>query len=119
MQTMKLYGISNCDTVKKARAWLEANGVPAEFHDFKKHGVTEAMLKSWLKQVPWGDLVNRKGITWRKLSDEDKAKVKDDASAIVLMLEKTSVIKRPIVEQDGKVLHLGFDAEKYRSLFGK
>lgn len=116
---MKLYGISNCDTVKKARVWLDANGVQAEFHDFKKHGVTDAMLKGWLRQVPWGDMVNRKGTTWRKLSDEDKAMVKDDASAIALMLEKPSVIKRPIVEKNGKVLQLGFDKEKYRSLFGK
>jgi arsenate reductase (glutaredoxin) len=116
---MKLYGISNCDTVKKARAWLEANGVQAEFHDFKKRGVSDAMLKGWLQQVPWGDLINRKGTTWRKLSDEDKAKVKGDASAIALMLEKPSVIKRPIMEKNGKVLQLGFDEEKYRSLFGK
>ena len=115
---MKLYGIANCDTVKKARAWLENNGVQFEFHDFKKHGVTHALLASWLKQVSWEELVNRKGITWRKLTDEEKASVKDDASAIALMLEKTSVIKRPVLELNNKI-YLGFDETHYRSLFGK
>lgn len=115
---MKLYGIANCDTVKKARAWLENNGVQFEFHDFKKHGVTHALLQSWLKQVPWEALVNRKGIAWRKLSDEEKARVQDNTSAIALMLEKTSVIKRPVLELNSTV-YLGFDETQYRSLFGK
>jgi arsenate reductase len=115
---MKLYGIANCDTVKKARAWLENNGVQFEFHDFKKHGVTQALLASWLKQVSWEVLVNRKGVTWRKLSDEEKARVKDDTSAIALMLEKNSVIKRPVLELNHKI-YLGFDETHYGSLFGK
>lgn len=115
---MKLYGIANCDTVKKARAWLENNNVQFEFHDFKKHGVTQALLESWLKQASWETLVNRKGITWRKLTDEDKARVKDNASAIALMLEKNSVIKRPVLELNGAV-YLGFDEKHYRSLLGK
>lgn len=115
---MKLYGIANCDTVKKARSWLENNNVQFEFHDFKKHGVTQALLECWLKQVPWETLVNRKGITWRKLTDEDKARVKDNASAIALMLEKSSVIKRPVLELNGTV-YLGFDEKHYRSLLGK
>ena len=115
---MKLYGIANCDTVKKARVWLENNGVQFEFHDFKKHGVTQALLESWLKQVSWEALVNRKGITWRKLTDVEKARVKDDTSAIALMLEKTSVIKRPVLELNHKIC-LGFDETHYRSLFGK
>lgn len=115
---MKLYGITNCDTVKKARAWLENNSIQFEFHDFKKLGVTEALLKSWLKQVSWEALVNRKGTTWRKLTDEDKARVKDNASAIALMLEKNSVIKRPVLELN-HTIYLGFDETHYRSLFGK
>lgn len=115
---MKLYGIANCDTVKKARGWLENNGIQFEFHDFKKHGITQALLESWLKQVPWETLVNRKGITWRKLTDEEKTRVKDNPSAIALMLEKTSVIKRPVLELNNKI-YLGFDETYYRSLFGK
>ena len=115
---MKLYGIANCDTVKKARVWLENNGIQFEFHDFKKHGITDALLKSWLKQVSWEALVNRKGTTWRKLSDEDKAGIKDNAAAIALMLEKPSVIKRPVLELNNHI-YLGFDETLYRNLFGK
>lgn len=115
---MKLYGIANCGTVKKARAWLENNSIQFEFHDFKKYGVTEALLKSWLTQVSREALINRKGTTWRKLTDEEKAMVKDDTSAIVLMLEKISVIKRPVLELNNTV-YLGFDETHYRSLFGK
>jgi arsenate reductase len=115
---MKLYGIPNCDTVKKARVWLESNGIQFEFHDFKKHGVSEGLLKSWLKQVSWEDMVNRKGTTWRKLSDENQASVKDNASAIALMLENSSVIKRPVLELNNQI-YLGFNETHYRNLFGK
>ena len=114
---MKLYGISNCNTVKKARDWLDANHIAYEFHDFKKLGIDELTLNNWLAQQPWEKLVNRAGMTWRNLSDAEKCKVTDNASAIVLMREKTSVIKRPILEKDGKILGLGFDETEYRKLF--
>ncbi len=114
---MKLYGISNCNTVKKARDWLAANNVAHEFHDFKKHGVDESTLSNWLAQQPWEKLVNRAGMTWRNLSDTEKAVVIDNASASNLMREKTSVIKRPILEKDGKILCLGFDEVEYRRQF--
>ena len=114
---MKLYGIPNCNTVKKARAWLEAHGVAAEFHDFKKQGISESLLKSWLEQIPRDKLLNRQGTTWRQLPDETKASIRDDGSAIALMLEKPSVIKRPLLEYNGKI-HIGFDEAVYHTLFG-
>lgn len=114
---MKLYGIPNCNTVKKARTWLTEIGIAIPFHDFKKQGVNEELLKAWLKQISWEKLVNRQGTTWRKLTDEAKAAVCDEASAIRLMLEKSSVIKRPVLEMDGKII-LGFDEATYQSLFG-
>jgi len=114
---MKLYGIPNCNTVKKARAWLAANGITADFHDFRKQGVSEALFRGWLEQTTWDKLVNRQGTTWRQLPDEIKISVQNNASAIALMLEKPSVIKRPVLEKDGKI-YLGFDEAIYHSLFG-
>lgn len=113
---IKLYGIPNCDTVKKARTWLAEQGVDFEFHDFKKQGLSAAQVQNWLAQSSWEQLLNRKGMTWRNLSEAEKAAVSDAASAQKLMLEKTSVIKRPILEQDGKVLHIGFDAAAYKTI---
>ncbi len=110
---MKLYGIPNCGTVKKARVWLDEHGVIHEFHDFKKHGVTPAMLSGWLKQVGWQKLLKKTGPTWGQLPDEVKAGIKDDATAQALMLEKPNVIKRPVLEHNGKVLATGFDESAY------
>ncbi|MCE5181017.1 MAG: ArsC family reductase [Betaproteobacteria bacterium] len=115
---MKLYGIPNCNTVKKARRWLSEHSIDIPFHDFKKQGVSEELLKSWLEQVGWEKLVNRQGTTWRQLPDEAKATVSCEAGAIRLMLEKSSVIKRPVLEKDGKII-LGFDEAAYQTLFGK
>lgn len=116
---MKLYGIPNCNTVKKARDWLVTNNVAYEFHDFKKQGIDEAKLSHWLVQQPWEKLVNRAGMTWRNLSDAEKAAVINNTSAASLMRERTSMIKRPILEKDGKILCLGFDETTYRKLFAK
>ena len=113
---MKLYGIPNCNTVKKARTWLEENGIAYEFHDFKKQGIDEATIKQWLTQSTWDKLVNRAGMTWRNLSDAEKAAVIDNASATELMMIKTSVIKRPLLVKDGTLLALGFDEAKYQQL---
>jgi arsenate reductase len=115
---MKLYGIKNCNTVRKARNWLSERHIEVPFHDFKKQGVSEDLLQSWLKQVAWEKLVNRQGTTWRQLPDEAKTAVANQAAAIRLMLEKPSVIKRPVLEKDGKI-HVGFDEADYQSLFGK
>ncbi len=111
-----LYGIPNCGTVKKARARLEARDVDYQFHDFKKHGVSEALVAGWLKQVGWQKLLKKTGPTWGQLPDTVKNSVKDDASALKLMLEKPNVIKRPVLEQDGKVLATGFDEGEYERI---
>ena len=114
---MKLYGIPNCNTVRKARASLEHHGIDYEFHDFKKHVVTEKMISGWLKQIGWQKLLKKTGPTWGKLPIETKASIKDDASALKLMLEKPNIIRRPVLEQDGKVLAAGFDEAVYTKLF--
>jgi arsenate reductase len=114
---MKLYGISQCNTVKKSRDWLSENHVNIEFHDYKKNGLTLATLQNWLKNTKWDQLINRKGTTWRGLTEDKKLSIQDEASALTLMLEKTSIIKRPILEDNGRLLHIGFDAEAYRTIF--
>ena len=103
-----LYGIPNCDTVKKARAWLAQQGAAYRFHDFKKEGVPADRLDEWIAQAGWEKLVNRKGTMWRKLDPATQNRVKDAASASALMLAQPSVIKRPVVEWGPKVT-VGFD----------
>jgi len=115
---MKLYGIPNCSTVKKARAWLEERDIPYEFHDFKKQGVPEATMKKLIKLLGWEALVNRNGPTWRKLDDAQKAEVKDAASALAVMREHSSLIKRPILDRDGQ-FQVGFSEENYAAFFGE
>jgi len=116
--TIILYGIPNCDTVKKARAWLGAHGIEHAFHDVKKAGVTPALLDAWLAQVHWSVLVNRKGTTWRALSDERRAAICDAASAATLMLASPSVIKRPVLAVDGHT-HVGFSDALYQQIFNQ
>jgi Spx/MgsR family transcriptional regulator len=117
MQVLILYGIPNCSTVKKARDWLEINHIAYEFHDFKKQGVSQQLLKNWLAQIPHEKLINRAGLTWRGLQDSVKEGIVDDVSAMALMQEKTSVIKRPIVEKNGKIIALGFSEADYKAIF--
>ena len=114
--TVLLYGIPNCDTVKKARTWLESNGVDYTFHDFKKQGVDETMLRAWLKHVPLATLLNKKGTTYRALSDADKAQAESEAGAVALMQTSPSLIKRPVLDRNGKV-SVGFSADNYAALF--
>ena len=115
---MKLYGIPNCDTVKKTRAWLTAHGVEYTFHDYKKQGIDAALLAKWMAKAGWEKVINRQGQTWRKLSEAEKAQVMDDVSAIKLAQEKPSVIKRPAFEHKGKLI-LGFNETEYQSIFGE
>ena len=115
---MKVYGIPNCTTVKKARAWLEAHGLAYEFHDYKKQGVPADLLTRLMADLGWEPLINRNGPTWRKLPDATKAGVKDTASALAVMQENASVIKRPIVEHQGRHL-VGFSEDNYAAFFGK
>jgi Spx/MgsR family transcriptional regulator len=105
-----IYGIPNCDTVKRARAWLTDHALEHRFHDFRKDGVPAARLDAWLAAAGWERLVNRQGTTWRKLDDAAKAAVVDAATARTLLLAQPSVIKRPVVEwADGRI-SVGFDA---------
>jgi arsenate reductase (glutaredoxin) len=112
---MKLYGIPNCNTVKKARDWLDVNHIVYTFHDFKKLGISQPILENWLNQFPHEKIINRAGLTWRGLDDATKNSIVDYSSAIALMQSKTSVIKRPILEKDGRILCLGFDETVYKA----
>lgn len=114
--TITLYGIPNCDTVKKARVWLAEQGREVVFHDFKKQGLDRATVAGWLTQLSRDVLVNKKGTTWRGLADERKAAIVDDDSAIALMLEFPSVIKRPVLDKDGQFA-VSFSAAQYQTIF--
>lgn len=113
-----LYGIPNCNTVKKAQDWLKEKGVDYQFHNFKKDGLSAQKVDQWLEQISQEKLVNKTGMTFRKLTDDEKENASSAAGAKALMLEKTSVIKRPIVEIEGKVMTLGFKEEDYSEIFG-
>jgi arsenate reductase len=113
-----LYGIPNCDTVKKARAWLAEAGAPYTFHDFKKQGVPPERLDAWLREAGWQKLLNQKGTTWRQLAPQAQAAASDAEGARALMLSQSSVIKRPVVEwADGRVT-VGFDVKEWASRLG-
>lgn len=114
---MKLYGIPNCTTVKKARAWLAGHALEVAFHDFKKQGVDAAWLRKVAAQTGWQALLNTRGTTWRRLPDAEKTAVTDEASAIAFMISQPSVIKRPVLERDGRY-HLGFAEDHYQAIFG-
>ncbi|MDF0377321.1 ArsC family reductase [Methylophilus sp. YYY-1] len=116
---MKLYGIPNCNTVKKARDWLDQHAIAYEFHDFKKQGLDSVTGQAWLQQYPWEKLVNRSGMTWRNLAEVEKNSVVDAASALALMQSKTSVIKRPVLVNADKIIALGFNEADYRQLFAQ
>ena len=111
-----VYGIPNCDTIKKARTWLEAHKIEYAFHDYKKAGIDKARLEGWAKQVGWEPLLNRAGTTFKKLPDADKDGI-TEKKAIVLMLAQPSMIKRPVLEAKGKIT-VGFKPEIYQALFG-
>ncbi|MCC8427992.1 ArsC family reductase [Reyranella aquatilis] len=106
-----IYGIKNCDTMKKARAWLEERGVAYDFHDYKKAGIDRGRLERWVGQVGWEALLNRSGTTFRKLADADKEGLTED-KAIALMLAQPSMIRRPVLEWKGKVI-VGFKPGSY------
>jgi arsenate reductase (glutaredoxin) len=114
---MIVYGIKNCNTVKTAIDWLKKNNVDFEFHDYKAKGITASKLKEWSGQVGWESLVNKRGTTWRQLDESVQKKVTNEKAAIELMIEKTSVIKRPLIEKDGKVMVLGFSEDQYDQVF--
>jgi arsenate reductase len=112
-----IYGIRNCDTMKKARAWLDKHAVDYDFHDYKTAGVDRAQLEHWAKKVGWETLLNRAGTTFRKLPEKDKNAV-TAKKAIALMLEQPSMIKRPVLEAGGGKLLVGFRPEEYAATLG-
>ena len=112
---IRVYGIPNCDTVKKARTWLTQQGLEHEFHDFKKQGVSSGKLQDWIQALGWEKVLNRQGTTWRKLDAAQQSSVTDAASATQLLLEHVSAIKRPVVEwPDGRIT-IGFKDEEWVS----
>jgi arsenate reductase len=111
-----IYGIKNCDTMKKARAWLDDRGVAYAFHDYKSEGVEKAMLQHWAKDAGWETLLNRAGTTFRALPEQDKANLSEQ-KAIGLMLKQPSMIKRPVLDIGGKLI-VGFRPEAYAKVFG-
>ena len=111
-----LYGIKNCDTVKKARAWLDGRGTPYDFHDYKSAGIDEAQLRGWMEEAGWEKLLNRSGTTFRKLPHADKADLVA-AKAAALMLAQPSMIKRPVVETERGLL-VGFDPAAWEKALG-
>ena len=112
-----IYGIKNCDTMKKAFAWLADHEVRYDFRDYKTAGIDGARLKTWSKQVGWEVLLNTRGTSWRKLSPTQQANL-DETKALKLMMENPSLIKRPVLE-NGKALHVGFVPERYTEAFKK
>ena len=108
-----VYGIKNCNTVKKALDYLNTRQVPYHFHDYKKAGITRKKLTGWADQIGWEPLINKKGTTWRALDEETKNSITHQAAALDLAVGHTSVIKRPLIELDGKVIALGFDQQAY------
>jgi arsenate reductase (glutaredoxin) len=112
-----IYGIKNCETMKKARAWLDKHKIAYGFHDYKASGIDKATLEGWVKKVGWETLLNRSGTTFRRLPDADKEGL-TEKKAIALMLAQPSVIKRPVLDKGGK-LSVGFKPESYESIFPK
>ncbi|MEI7431988.1 MAG: arsenate reductase [Betaproteobacteria bacterium] len=110
---LRIYGIKNCDTMKKALAWLEAKGIAHEFIDYKKAGVVDSHLPDWNQRAGWKVLLNTRGLMWKRLSEEERTDV-DEAAALTLMREYPALIKRPVLDTGSKLL-VGFDPERYET----
>jgi arsenate reductase len=115
-QPVVLYGIDTCDQVRKARAWLRAQGVAFRFHDFRADGLDAALLARWMGHLPWDALLNRRGLSWRQLDAQRKASVVDQSSATELMLANPTLVKRPVLEAGDRIV-VGFSEPIYRNLF--
>ena len=108
-----IYGIPNCDVIKKATTWFQANKIPYKFHDYKKEGISAEKLISWCTQQGWEIFLNKRSTTWKELGGAVQSGVRSQESAIVVMQEHNSIIKRPVIEKNGKVVAVGFDEKKY------
>lgn len=118
MADTTLYGIENCDQVRRARQWLRKHGVQARFHDFRRDGLDRATLERWLSHLPWDTLLNRRGLAWRKLDPERRAQVVDQPSAVEALLADPTLVKRPVLEA-GERLLVGFSEPVYLNTFGE
>ncbi|MEQ4922247.1 ArsC family reductase [Proteus hauseri] len=116
--TYTMYGIKNCDTIKKAIKWLDENNIPYVFHDYRKDGLTKALLRSFTENIDWQTLVNKRGTTWRQLSDDEKNAITDATSAITLMLDNPAVIKRPVLVASDNRFLVGFNTNDYINFTG-
>lgn len=114
--TITMYGIPNCDTIKKAKKWLESEGIDYQFHDYRKQGVNAELVATFCTALGWENVLNKRGTTYRQLNDEQKASL-NETNAIELLVEQPAMIKRPILLVDGHY-HLGFKAEQYAAIFG-
>lgn len=112
-----IYGISNCDTIKKTLNWLEKHRIPFTFHNYKTEGITQARLQDWCSQVGWEIVLNKKSTTWRGLDTAIKEKQLNQKEAVKLMATHTSLIKRPVIEKEGRIVTVGFDEARYREVF--
>ncbi len=110
---MKIYGIPNCDTIKKTLDWFKENNIIYEFHDYKKEGITAAKLKSWFKQVGIDVIINKKSTTWKGLTIEEQLAMAHEKEAIAIILKNESIIKRPVIEHHEKVIMVGFKQTDY------
>jgi arsenate reductase len=111
-----LYGIANCDTIKKAKVWLQQRKVEFDFHDYRKQGISVEQIRSFADDLGWDAMLNRRGTTWRKLPEETRANIDHDL-AIEVMLQNPAIIKRPILAENEQ-LHLGFSEQQYEEIFG-
>ncbi len=117
---LTLYGIPNCDTIKKARTWLDKNKVPYQFYDYRKDGISPEKVNSWFSEFPWEKVLNKASTTWKELSEEEKAKVTDAKSAAKLLSSNPTAIKRPVIEdENGKALTLGYSEKIYEETYLK
>ena len=112
---MKVYGIPNCNTVKKAQDWLKSNHIDFEFHDFKKKGITAEKLKEWFDVFGWENVINKKGLTFKKLTKDEQSSINSAEKAVSYLLNNTSAIKRPIIEQNESPITIGFDEKVYKN----
>ena len=113
--TITMFGIPNCDTIKKAKKWLEAEGIEFEFHDYRKQGINEELVKTFCAELGWELVLNKRGTTYRQLTQEQKDTLTEE-KAVALLVEQPAMIKRPILNVDGK-LHIGFKADQYAAIF--
>jgi len=113
MSNITIYGIPNCDTIKKTITWFKENNIDFEFHDYKKSGITKEQLTVWCKQVGWETILNKKSTSWRELDAITQEKVTNATEAIKLMLQNNSIIKRPVIEQNKIIIFVGFDKAKF------